>query len=132
MKSISPSIEIVTRAIIRDRDSVLLCKLKSSGHYFLPGGHLEVGETLERGLKREIKEELGVGVKGMEFVTVFENHFGEGAEKHHEIDFVYNILLSSKNTKSIESHIEFHWKDMDELRKLRILPLQIKKLLLKK
>lgn len=32
-------------------------------YWVLPGGHVEYGETVEKAIKREMKEELGVNVK---------------------------------------------------------------------
>ena len=48
-------------ALIYNEDKLLLIKEKD-GRWSLPGGGLEVGETFENGIKREIKEELGVEV----------------------------------------------------------------------
>ncbi|MCK4437998.1 NUDIX domain-containing protein, partial [Candidatus Bathyarchaeota archaeon] len=52
--------------IILDGDSVLLSirgKPPSEGKWGLPGGAVEVGETVEEALIREILEETGVKVR---------------------------------------------------------------------
>jgi len=42
------------------------------GYWSLPGGVLEVGETLESGVAREVKEETGLEVTPLALVEIFE------------------------------------------------------------
>ena len=42
------------------------------GRWVVPGGTVEVGETLEEALVREIQEETGLIVRPVEVVTVFD------------------------------------------------------------
>lgn len=39
------------------------------GFWDLPGGFVDVGETFEEGARREVKEELGIEIKELEYVT---------------------------------------------------------------
>ncbi|MBT5782011.1 MAG: NUDIX domain-containing protein, partial [Candidatus Marinimicrobia bacterium] len=52
----------VTGALLRLEDKYLICKRDSKGSmpglWEFPGGKLEVGESLEDCIKRELKEEL--------------------------------------------------------------------------
>lgn len=45
-----------------------LDKEADPGYVEIPGGHVEPGETFEVALKREMKEELGIGVERVKFV----------------------------------------------------------------
>jgi len=48
----------------------------------IPGGTLELGETLEEGTARELTEETGLEVKVIEMIEVFERiNFGRGADE---------------------------------------------------
>lgn len=54
------------------------------GQWSIPGGMLELGETIEAGVARELREETGLEVRVVELIEVFERIFhrkdpGEGA-----------------------------------------------------
>ena len=51
------------------------------GQWSIPGGTLELGETLEEGTRRELEEETGLRVRVLELIEVFERIFRDpGAE----------------------------------------------------
>lgn len=52
---------VSTKALITKDDKILLV-MEPDGRWELPGGGLEVGESFENGVKREISEELGAEV----------------------------------------------------------------------
>jgi|DewCreStandDraft_5_1066085.scaffolds.fasta_scaffold00086_106 ADP-ribose pyrophosphatase YjhB (NUDIX family)/ubiquinone/menaquinone biosynthesis C-methylase UbiE len=60
-KIITPLIAVC--AVIRDRDGrVLLARRTDNGLWCLPGGAMEVGETVEAAVRREVREETGLEV----------------------------------------------------------------------
>lgn len=61
--------------VVINDGKVLLLKNKSSGKYWFPGGGLEIHETLEQGLKREVKEEAGIEVEVKKFLDFHESFF---------------------------------------------------------
>ena len=53
------------------------------GQWSIPGGTLELGETLAEGTVRELKEETGLEVRVLELIEVFERiNFGHGADEN--------------------------------------------------
>ena len=50
---------VSTKALITKENKILLI-MEPDGRWELPGGGLEVGESFESGIKREVNEELGV------------------------------------------------------------------------
>lgn len=123
------NIEIILRAIIVINNKILLCASNDQPPiYYLPGGHLDFGETLDLCLKREIKEEMGVEIKTSRFLKLFENFFHWRGENHHEINLLYRVTLKTKNTEKIrcqEDHISLAWLETEKLKKFKLLPLNI-------
>jgi 8-oxo-dGTP diphosphatase len=52
------------------------------GQWSIPGGTLELGETLSEGTARELQEETGLEVRVLDMIEVFERiNFGHGADE---------------------------------------------------
>jgi 8-oxo-dGTP diphosphatase len=45
------------------------------GQWSIPGGTLEIGETLQQGVARELKEETGLDVRVLDVIEVFDRIF---------------------------------------------------------
>lgn len=63
----------------------------SKGEWSIPGGLLEVGETLVEGVRRELQEETGIRVKVFDVIDVFERISldGEGKTQYHFVVLDY-------------------------------------------
>lgn len=62
----------VITVITRGKDEILLAKSarnKNSGMYGLIAGFVEVGETLEEAVRRETLEEVGLSLKGIQYLA---------------------------------------------------------------
>ncbi|MDD3283996.1 MAG: NUDIX hydrolase [Patescibacteria group bacterium] len=84
--------------ILNKKNEVLLTESKS-GKLWFPGGGIEIGETIEKALKREVEEETNIkNLKIKELVALFENffYFKEGDEAWHSHMFFYKCKISSK------------------------------------
>jgi 8-oxo-dGTP diphosphatase len=68
--------------VIRDGRALLIRRGSEplKGEWSIPGGVLEVGETLIEGVTRELLEETGLHVRVLELIEVFERIFRKGKE----------------------------------------------------
>ncbi|MFA6648093.1 MAG: NUDIX domain-containing protein [Candidatus Izemoplasmatales bacterium] len=67
--------------IVNEKNQVLLQKRSDNGLWGLPGGLLELDETIQEGAIREVKEETNLDVKLEKFIGVFYNPFMRWREK---------------------------------------------------
>jgi 8-oxo-dGTP diphosphatase len=124
-------IEVIARGFIVAEGQVLLCKTKSKEHWFLPGGHVEMGENAGDALQRELKEEIGMDVDILGFMGVNENRFSEQGKERQEINIIFEATMENAPLKVLESHLEFRWFDMEELVEILVLPHGLKSAVLK-
>jgi ADP-ribose pyrophosphatase YjhB (NUDIX family) len=64
------------------------------GHWTLPGGMLEVGETMAEGVVREVREETGLEVEPIELVEILDRiHRDGGRVRYHYViaDFLCRV-----------------------------------------
>ena len=109
--------KIVLTGILKDKDLLLVVKRNENdelypGAWEFPGGHLEDGETLKDGLKRELEEEIGFTD---DFEPMITHYYDEVKEKNGklihdlEIDFIINVDSSKINVKLSEEHCDYKW-----------------------
>lgn len=89
--------EVAVRAkalIINSNNEITLGYSNKS--YQFPGGHLEKDESLEECLIREVKEELGMDIKGLVLEPfckiIYYNKNYRGTSKNRENDIYYYII----------------------------------------
>lgn len=63
----------VAAAVVREDGKVLAIKRRDNGHWELPGGVLEPGETATAGAVREVQEETGLIVEPIRLSGVYQN-----------------------------------------------------------
>lgn len=122
-------IHIIARGLLVRKDMVVLCRVKGSQSFFLPGGHVENGESARTALARELSEEIGVGdYRIFDFLGVCENIFLLKEDiLQHEINLVFNVEVPDNfSVHSQEDHIEFVSVRKQELRGCKILPVSMK------
>jgi 8-oxo-dGTP diphosphatase len=126
----SPQIELIVRAVITDGPRVLLAQPAGSDWFFLPGGHVEGGETAATALRRELEEELGVRrVRVGGVLAVAEVRYADERGEHHELDLVHRVAVEDAVDGSKEEHLTFRWVDRSELEDVEIRPAAVAELL---
>lgn len=118
-------IETIARGVCVRGGKVLLCAPKGGAYNYLPGGHIEFGETGREALEREMKEETGLKSKAGALVGVVESMFVQKGRKHAEINLIYRLALKNTKVASRESWIEFKWWPVKDLRRANLLPAEM-------
>src|SRR3954454_10762689 len=114
----------VSAAIIRDGRVLVGRRAKgaSTGLYTLPGGVVEVGETLHQAVVREIAEETGIVIEPVtlagqrEFIT--RDEAGRGS-RHFVIMCFAARWLAGEGTPQMEDLSELRWLRPEELSALK-------------
>ena len=86
------------------------------GKYELPGGHIEFGERMEEGLKREIMEEFNVDIHVGEPFYAF-TYISNGNTKHTiEVVYFAKMVDQNQNIKlCLDDHSESNWISQTEV-----------------
>ena len=63
----------VAGVVVRDDGRVLVVQRRDNGHWEPPGGVLELAETFDEGVRREVAEETGVQVEVERLTGVYKN-----------------------------------------------------------
>jgi ADP-ribose pyrophosphatase YjhB (NUDIX family) len=120
------NIEFIARGVLIGPRGLLLCKNKSSDNTYLPGGHIEFGESAAAALAREMLEEMDMKVTIGQFFGAQEQTFVQHGEKHHEINLVFEMTSSAiarrAKLTAVEDHIEFLWQPIHALAEINLLP----------
>lgn len=92
--------------------------------YCIPGGHIELGESLSSAVKREVKEETGLNVDNIEFICfqefIFDNSFWT---KKHFLCFLFSCMAKETNVVLDNSELQDHvWVPPREALNLPVAP----------
>lgn len=91
---------------------ILLVKRKLApfkGYWDLPGGFVDFGENLEKSLKREIKEELGVDIKDPKYFNSYFDRYLYKGINYHTLGLVFTGKVKDQNLKPADdiSEVKF-------------------------
>lgn len=116
-------IEVVGAAIIKDNKVLAMQRserMTLPGMWEFPGGKIEENETEEEALGREIKEELNIDIKIINYVNEasYAYDFGTVSLK------VYTAEITSGQI-SLEEHSDGKWLDAKELAGVNWAPVDI-------
>jgi ADP-ribose pyrophosphatase YjhB (NUDIX family) len=112
---------IVRVAVLDDQSRILMVKEAEDDLWTLPGGWVDVGESLSLAAEREVFEETGYRVKVMKLAALFDKlaHEHPPALHHSYLAFVTAQLAGGSRRTSIET-TEVGWFAPDELPPLSI------------
>ena len=87
----------VVAVIFNDNEELLLTRRKNNpakGLLDLAGGFINIGETAENAVVREINEELNINVSELKFIATFPNEYIFGGIKYFTEDIVFECKVT--------------------------------------
>jgi len=112
-------IEVIARGVCVMDGQILLCHGKASGLTYLPGGHVEFGETARQALVREMREESGRQSEAGRFLGCCEHTFTQNGKPCAEINLVFELTVEGvspqEQVAAAEDWIGFRWHPLDSL-----------------
>ena len=145
-------IETLARGLAVHRGWVLLCQSTKRAYAYLPGGHIEFGESAAEACVREFDEEMHLadgrdGVTLGDHVLSIEQRFIQKGEPRHEISVVFHVehlhlanapplrldavpgnsVVDEADSppptpQSREAKLSFVWARLDDLDRYHLLP----------
>lgn len=114
-------------AIVLQQDEVLLVRRGTApqeGLWSLPGGALELGESLHQAVRREVLEETGLDVRVLEFAGAFERITTDsyGAVQYHYVLLDYLCEIVGGTLAAGDDAADAEWVNRAELRRRSLTP----------
>jgi len=103
--------------VVRDGRVLLVRRGREplKGHWTLPGGVLEVGETLAAGVAREVREETGLDVEPVELVELLERIYRDkGRVRYHYVIADYLCRVSGGQLRAASDADAVRWVERAE------------------
>jgi 8-oxo-dGTP diphosphatase len=99
----------VAGAIIDDQGRILAVRRADNGHWEPPGGVLELDETIEDGLVREIREETGLTTTPERLTGVYKNM------ERGIVALVFRCSVAEGTPTTTDEAAEIAWLTPDEI-----------------
>lgn len=112
------TIEVVAAVIFREGKVLCVQRRDNTREYIslkweFPGGKVEVGESREEALVREIREELSVNIEVLEFFMTVEHAYPD----FHLTMHVFKCVLNQGEI-TLNEHVALKWLSVNELDQL--------------
>ena len=120
----TPEITRVTAAILINDEKIIIAKRKSTGKlpnkWEFPGGKLELNETPEQCLQRELKEEFDIDVSIGEYLGSSIYHYD-----HISIELLAYRTFWEGGSISLKDHDDFAWISLEQIGEYDFAPADI-------
>lgn len=114
----------VVAAIIKDGERVLIARKKIgkplAGYWEFPGGKIEIGESPENALKRELKEEMEIEIKVGTYVG--ESIYDYGNTQVALKGYICNL---ENGEIRLKDHDRYRWIKIEDINNYTLAPADI-------
>ena len=109
--------------LLNDQNEVLLSQRgplakNERGKWEIPGGQIEFGETMEEGLKREVKEELGIEIEIVKMMEVYDHILPDEHQHWVSPTFICRIVKGEPTIREPGKSDRIGWFSLSEAEKL--------------
>ncbi|MBY6037506.1 NUDIX hydrolase [Fictibacillus nanhaiensis] len=120
--------------IFIQNNHVLIHRSKMETHWSLPGGRVKLGEDARSSLKREMQEELAIGVEPVNHLWTVDNFFTYNNKQFHEVGLYFSIeskqplpyYEGKEFTVEEAERLVFKWVPLKKLNEYELYPEVVK------
>ncbi len=115
---LNPSAATAAFILNANRELLVLTRKKepAKGTFDLPGGFIDIGETGEEGIMREVKEETGLEVIEAKYLFSFPNVYLYSGFNVHTLDLFFLCTVKDfENIKADDDAASWQWIKLDDI-----------------
>ncbi len=106
--------------IINEQQELLVAirgKEPAKGTYDLPGGFVDMNETSEEGMIREIREETGITVNQVDYLFSIPNRYAYSGMIIHTLDMFYRVHVNNNDVSpaAADDAAELFWLPLQKV-----------------
>jgi ADP-ribose pyrophosphatase YjhB (NUDIX family) len=110
----------VAALVVRDDGRVLFierAKDPASGKLGMPGGFVDIGETAEEALRRETREEVGLDLDAVQYLTSFPNRYLYANVTYNTLDLFFTARTGQPDlARALDAVAGVRWLDPRHVR----------------
>ncbi len=105
--------------ITNDQDELLVVRRKNDpgkGMLDLPGGFIDMDETGEEGMAREVKEETSLDATGVTYLFSYPNTYLYSGFMVHTLDMFFRVKVKDlSHIKAMDDAAAYYWIPLSEI-----------------
>ncbi|GAA0577335.1 NUDIX hydrolase [Actinomadura livida] len=120
--SLVPSVNVVVE---NDKGEILMIRRTDNDNWALPGGAIDLGESVTQAAIRETKEETGIDIEVTGLVGIYSDprhviHYTSNNEVRQEFSILLAAIPVGGGVRASEESSDTTWMDRNRIRNLQI------------